>query len=61
MIGNIIMSIPEVVATFVQEVAPSIIEGLNIIPQILDYITQELPGVLDKGVEFITNFANGIF
>lgn len=61
MIGNIILSFPEVVTTLVQEITPSILEGMNIIPQILDYITQELPGVLDKGVEFITNFANGIF
>ena len=61
MVGNIIMSLPEVIGTFIQATVPSILEGINIIPQILDSITQQLPGVLEKGVEFITNFANGIF
>jgi len=61
MVGNIILSLPEVIGTFVSEVAPSILEGLNLVPQLLENITQQLPGVFEKGVELITNFANGIF
>lgn len=59
MVLNIVTSLPEALSAALTTVTPQITEAANVLPQILDKITEDLPGFLDKGVEFITNLSNG--
>lgn len=59
MVMNIVTSLPEALGAALTSVTPQVVEMANVLPQILDRITAELPGFLDKGVEFVTNLANG--
>lgn len=61
MVGNILSSLPGAVVSFVQAIGPQFMSaGLELIKSISSGIETGLPGLIDKGLDFLLSFSQNL-
>jgi len=61
MVGNVLSSLPGAIVSFVQAIGPQFMSaGLGLIKSISSGIETGLPGIIDKGLDFLLSFSQNL-